>query len=183
MATTEAVLDFERYLDLPDKEGYKCELDEGVVIEMPPPSFSHGTIQAKLAHLLLQHIERTGAEYYVSQAAGFRLAVRTVRAPDICLVRRGSYAGMKAVRGVLEGAPDLAVEVVSKTDRATDIDRKVQQYLGAGTTVVWVIYPDTCHVIVYRRSGETKMVAAAQMLDEKELLPGFQVPVEQIFSV
>ena len=180
---TQTLLTFEQFMDLPDQEGvWLFELDEGTLIEMSYPIFSHGAIQANAAGELRNHLQQTSADFLLSLNAHFRLGPATVRAPDVCLVRRSSYEAMKVVRGALVGTPDLAVEVVSPSDTAVDIDRKVAQYLQAGATAVWVFYPETRHVMIYRRSGETRMVSSGQTLDDPELLPGFSVPVDEFFA-
>ena len=181
MATTQTLLTHEQFADLPDQEGvFLRELDEGVVIEMPQPSFVHGQAQGKVFAFL---DTCSATAYLVSIHAGFQLAADIVRCPDVCFVRRASFEAMERVRGgAYRGAPDLAVEVVSPSDTALDVNRKVEQYLRAGATSVWVLYPDTRHVMVYRRSGETLRAAAGQAFQEPELLPGVSIPVDDFFA-
>ncbi len=182
MATTEvALLTFEQFMDLPDQEGVGRELDEGVLIEMPNPSFAHGAIVARINRWLGNHIDESGAEFEVSGNTDFRLAPDTVRAPDVCLVRRSALEKMPVERGVLVGCPDLAVEVVSPSETATDLNRKVEQYLRHGATAVWVAYQSTRQVMVFRRNGETRRLGIGQVIEEPELLPGLRIPVEKIF--
>ena len=178
---TGTLLTFDQFMDLPDLEGGVRELDEGRVIESKT-DFSHGTVQGIASSQLLDYLHRTSADFRLSVNAGFLLAPGTLRAPDVCVVRKSCYEAMEVVRDVLVGAPDLAVEVVSPGDTAVDIDRKVAQYLQAGATAVWVFYPETRHVMIYRRSGETRMVSSGQTFDDPELLPGFSVPVDEFFA-
>ncbi len=179
---TQTLLTFDEFLDLPDQEGVFRELDEGMVIEMPWASFPHGTIQVNGAAVLKNCLRDTGAEFRISMNAPFRLGPNIQRAPDICLVRTSSFLAMEVVRGVLQGAPDLAVEVVSKNDTAVDIDRKVEQYLRAGTEAVWLLYSETRHLIVHRRSGEVRKYEGGQTLEEPDVLPGLAIPVDEFFS-
>ena len=182
---TQTLLTVDQFLDLPDQEEvWLRELDEGRVIEMAHPSVLHGAIQVKVAQLLLNCVERTGADFLVSQIADFLVGTNSVRCPDVFLLRRSAYAAMERVRGgALRGAPDLAVEVVSRSDTAEDLDRKVHQYLNAGTTAVWVVYYETRHIMVYRRSGEILNITAGQTLEEPLVLPGERIPADAIFSV
>ena len=181
---TQTLLTFEQYADLPDQEGiFLRELDEGVVIEMPQPSFLHGQIQANVVALLKQGVREIGADFVISLNAGFLLAPSVVRTPDVCLVRRASFHAMERVKGGSHrGAPDLAVEVVSESDTAIGIERKIEQYLRAGTTAVWILYADPRNLIVYRRSGEIQRLAAGQSFQEPELLPGFTIQVDAVFA-
>lgn len=180
---TQTLLTYEEYRNLPEQEGVVRELDEGRLIEMAHPSFEHGAAQGRVAHFLHSHIEETSADLLVSQNTGFLLAPDVERAPDICVLRRAAFAAMERVRGVLRGCPDLAVEVVSESDSAADIDRKLEQYLRAGATAVWVLYPDTHNVLVRRRSGQASVLSSGQIVEEPELLAGLKIPIDQIFAL
>ncbi len=178
---TQTLTTFDEFLALPEQEGVVRELDEGVVIEMPGASLPHGVVQVTAGRLLESHVIQTGAQFHVSANTPFRLAPDTVRIPDVCLVRISSYRAMDMVRGVPRGAPDLAVEVVSPNDNAADLDRKVEQFLLAGTTAVWVLYSATRHVLIHRRSGEIRKYSSGQTIEEPELLPGLAIAVEELF--
>jgi Uma2 family endonuclease len=75
------------------------------------------------------------------------------------------------------------VEVISESDTALDIERKIQQYLRAGATATWTFYPDTRTVMVRRKSGETRMLGPGQTIEEPDLFPGLKIPVDQIFKL
>ncbi len=180
MATTQTLLTFEEFAALPEEEGVFRELDEGAVIEMPQASVPHGRVQANTAASLLAWLGKRTA-YQVSLNVSFLLAPHTVRIPDVCLMRTSSYESMEDVRGALRGAPDLAVEVISPSNSARDMDRKVEQYLRAGAQAVWLLYGDTRHVIAHR-PGEIRKYESGQVLEEPGLLPGFSVPVDELFA-
>ena len=65
---------------------------------------------------------------------------------------------------------------------AIEMDRKVRQYLQAGAVAVWLIYSETRHVPVYRRSGEIRTYEAGQTIEEPELMPGLAIPVDELFE-
>lgn len=181
---TQTLMTFEQYADLPEQEGVFRELDEGRVIEMSHPNWLHGAIQARVAHVVQTYLDQTGADFVLTQNAGFLLAPDTDRAPDVSLVRKSTLASREVVKGgSLRGAPELAIEIVSPSDSAEDLDRKTEQYLRAGTGAVWIVYPEIRHVIIYRRSGEMRRMGAGQSIDEPELPPGLSIGVEQIFAV
>ena len=77
-------------------------------------------------------------------------------------------------------APDLAVEVVSPTDRAQNIATKVANYLAAGT-VVWYFYPQDKEVYVYEPGQPVKALGIDDMLDGGKVLPGFKLAVKDVF--
>jgi len=183
MATTGVLMTYDQYLELPDQDGVRRELDEGRVIETPRASFAHNALQGRVVQLFMNWVERTGVDFLVSQDAGFLMAVDTERAPDVCLVRRSAFRAMERVKGGSHrGAPDLAVDVVSPGDTAEDLDRKIEQYLQAGATAVWLVYSATRHVMVYRGNGDVLRLCGQQALEEPELLPGFRVTADEVFS-
>ena len=180
---TQTLLTVEKFLELPDQEGLIRELDEGRIIEMSAPSFPHAVIVATVSHLLKVFVEKTGSEFIVAQGSGFALTADTMRIPDVFLIRKPAARDAPVIRGgALAVAPDLAVEVVSPSDSAGDLDRKVHQYLAAGTPLVWVVYPVTKNIMVYRKSGERQEFAVSQQVSDPELLPGLNIPVDKIFA-
>jgi len=183
VATQVSLLTFDQFLDLPEQEGVRRELDERVLVEMGHPSFAHGAAITRLSYLLLVHRQQSGRGFAVSTNTPFRLAPDIVRAPDLCLVETARLQAMPIERGVLVGAPDLAVEVVSPSESAIDLNRKMEQYLQAGATAAWALYTDSRLIMVYRRKGETWRLTSSQTLHEPDLLPGLSLSVEEIFAV
>ncbi len=180
---TQTLLTVEKFLELPDQEGVIRELDEGRIIEMSAPSFPHAVIVARITHLLMVFTEKTGSEFIVAVGSGFALAADTMRIPDVFLIRKPAARDAPVIRGgALAVAPDLAVEVVSPSDSASDLDRKGHQYLAAGAPLVWVIYPVTKTIMVYRKSGERQEFAVGQQVSDRELLPGLSIPVDRVFA-
>jgi Uma2 family endonuclease len=174
--TLMTVAEFEK---LPD-DGNLHELDEGELIVMPPPGFRHGIVQLAVGEALRQAARKAGAGMVVSES-GFRLAPDVVQAPDVAFVREerreqipdGPYC---------EFAPDLAVEILSPDDNAARLQRKISRYLAAGTSIVWVLDPDSVTVTVYRKSGAFRTLTADDHIDAPELLPGFSISVSTLFE-
>jgi len=82
-----------------------------------------------------------------------------------------------------EGAPTIAVEVVSPTDRANDIQERVQDYLAAGTQQVWVLWPRNRSMTVYDAVSGVRELGPDSTLDGGSLLPGFSVSVGDLFEL
>jgi Uma2 family endonuclease len=82
-----------------------------------------------------------------------------------------------------EGAPTLAVEVVSPNDRADDIHDRVQDYLDAGSRQVWVLWPRQRSVSVHRPDADTRELGPDATLDGGDILPGFTVRVGDLLDV
>jgi len=81
----------------------------------------------------------------------------------------------------IQGAPTLVIEVVSPTDTAEEMRRKVQQYLAAGARAVWVGYPKTREVEVFRADGARLVRHENEVLEEPDLLPGLSLEVKTMF--
>ncbi|HYM09938.1 MAG TPA: Uma2 family endonuclease [Bryobacterales bacterium] len=156
------------------------ELDEGELITMSPAARRHGKMQVRISRLLSEFVDRNRLGEVVTEV-GFILSrdPGTVRAPDVAFIRAGRP---ETSTGFEEGAPDLAVEIVSPSDAAFEMVRKVNQYLRAGARAVWVVYPEEKQVHVFDSTGTARILDAAQTLSAPELLPGFSVPLSALFE-
>jgi Uma2 family endonuclease len=109
----------------------------------------------------------------------------TVLGPDAAVVVSGRLPPSEAQIGFLELAPDLAVEIVSPTDRWTTVSGKVDAYLAAGVRVVWVIEPDARAVRVYSAEGAEQRLHAdrGDVLRAEALMPGFSLALAELFDL
>jgi Uma2 family endonuclease len=150
---------------------------------MSPAGFQHGHLGAKLAQILLNFAEPRGLGAVTGSETGFLIArdPDTVRAPDAAFVRAERLPPADP-RGFFPGAPDLAVEVLSPSDRASEVSAKVRDWLEAGAGAVWVIDPENETVTVYRTPGEAAILGISDTLPGGDVLPGFAVPVREIFA-
>jgi Uma2 family endonuclease len=83
---------------------------------------------------------------------------------------------------LIDGPPVLAVEILSPNDTQEEIDEKIDEYLQAGVSLVWIINPRHRTVQIFRPGAEPEMVNVHQELSGEPHLPGFRVPVAQIFA-
>ena len=104
-----------------------------------------------------------------------------VRKPDACFVRRGRLVPDEPPEGFITIAPDIVVEVVSPTDYYYDVERKVEEYLEAGVSVVWVINPDTRSVKVYAQGAGVMKLDDKEELTGGDVLPEFRCAVASLF--
>ncbi len=183
MTTTQLrTLDDYMTLDWPE-DGRKLELVRGEVIEVPSPGTWHGYVQLKLIRLMANFAE----EYRLGLVCGDNNSYVLARQPDTVRIPDASFIARDRVTlsfpPVWYFAPDLAVEVVSPSERRREIDAKVQDYLASGVRLVWVIWPDTQTVTVYTLDAEPHTLAADDALDGGDVLPGFAVSVAALFAV
>ena len=164
-------------------DGSRYELSKGELLPMTPVGWRHGEIVIRLGRMLQQHAEENSLGG-VGTEVGFRLArdPDTVRAPDIAFVARNRMPQGAAAERFAELAPDLAVEVLSPEDTASEIQRKVEEYLAAGARLVWIVDPSNQRVTTYRSLQDIKILSVEQQLDGGDILPGFTVQIAQIFA-
>ena len=150
---------------------------------MAPAGFEHSGIGVRIAVVLQNFVAPRNLGVVVGADAGFHIAhdPDTVRAPDAAFVR-ADRVGAKHPRGFFQGAPDLAVEVVSPGDRASEVLAKVHEWLDAGCRTVWVVDPQTRTVSVHLSRREITVLQESDILGGGDLLPGFSVPVSELFS-
>jgi Uma2 family endonuclease len=167
---------------LPD-DGTKQELQAGILISEPLPSFRHGRVAAAIAYELRTHVRRHRLGVVVSNDSGFLLARSpdTVRGPDVAFVSRDRMTIDEA--RAFPGAPDLAVEVLSPSNTPASMHAKVADYLAAGTRRVWVVDVERETVTIYASLLSPRIVAPDGILDGEDVVPGFRVPVAELFEI
>ena len=160
----------------------RWELIDGEPIELSPAAGRSGWISATIVALLANHVRQSGLGWTFSAETGFVLFDdrQTVRSPDAAVVLRNRLAELPD--SFVPMAPDLAVEDLSPSDRMADALAKVAMYLQAGTLLVWLVNPATRTVVVFRSESDPETLGETDALDGDDVLPGFSVPVAEIFS-
>jgi Uma2 family endonuclease len=183
MAVQMKLLTAEEFEQSPLNEKW-VELVRGEVTPMSPTSFEHGHFSIIIGSALHEFVHRHRLGKVCGAETGFILTRNpdTVRAPDVSFVHSERVAQRTRKRGYFEGAPDLAVEVVSPGDRDAEVQEKVLEYLQAGTQMVWIVSPRTETVTVYRSLAEFRVLTREETLEGGDLLPGFQLRVREIFE-
>jgi Uma2 family endonuclease len=168
---------------LSDDENH-YELVRGDLLMMTPGSPIHGRYATRLATALFNHVdERDLGEVYTAEP-GFILhsgPEPVVRAPDIAFVRKERIPPTSEQEGFWSLAPDLIVEIVSPSESANCLQEKVNDYLVAGTQLIWLVYPATKTIVEYQASGFVKQLFAEELLVGGELIPGFSYPLKKLF--
>jgi Uma2 family endonuclease len=159
------------------------ELVRGEVVETMPPSKEHGTVALKIGSLLLAWAER-GQLGQVGVESGFILArdPDSIRGPDVYYVSAERAQSDNKSAAFWTIAPDLAVEVVSPSESASEIREKVRDFLAAGTPLVWVVFPSTREVIVHTTDGLARTYGEDDLLENQEVLTGFSCRVAELFD-
>ncbi len=174
---TYTAAEFEAFTLLPENADRRFELINGEITEAPSNPYS-----SEVASLIIRflgnfvyprRLGRITGEQGGYIVAGVRLA------PDAAFVSRARQAALPKL-GYNPIAPDLAVEVVSPSDKEKDIETKLKLYLAAGV-LVWMVYPERQQVDVYAPGQLKRIMGIDDTLDGGEVLPGFTLPVREIF--
>ena len=173
----------EELFDLPD-DGGRFELIEGELAHMTPTGGAHGALAARMVRLLDEYVEAQDLGVCCGAETGFILqrAPDTVRAPDAAVVLKSRIPDTGIPSSYWPFAPDLAVEVVSPSDRLAEVHVKIAEYFAAGTRLVWLVEPETRMVHVYRSLKVVEVVGTEQELEGGDVLPGFRCEVRRLFA-
>ena len=177
-ATT--LMTFEEFERLPDQPG-KRELLKGELIEMPPAESKHNRIAERIrdrlrAALAEAHISGQAPDLgEVFHEMGYQLGGQAWVQPDVSVTHAAQPEGK-----YFDGAPAIAVEVISPGNSAEELDAKTQLYFEFGAREVWHVFRKTRHIIAYvagvpRVVSETEAVTTA-------LLPGLTMRVAEILG-
>jgi Uma2 family endonuclease len=153
---------------------------------MTPAGGVHGRVTGKVARKVLEHVELHGGGEVVVGDVGFVLTLsydpERVRAPDVAFISRERLPEGRLPDGFIRGAPDLAVEVLSPSDDAVDVQPKVRDYLEAGARLVWVIAPRAKAATVYRADGSARWLRENEPLEGEDVLPGLTIRLAELFQ-
>jgi Uma2 family endonuclease len=179
MAVDTKLTTAEELIRLPSGEA-RYELIDGELITMSPSGAEHGDVAAEIGARLREYVRthRLGKTYAAETGLVISRDPDTVRAPDASFVRADRVVN---VRTYFPGAPDLAVEVLSPNDRASEVEAKVRQWLESGTRMVMVVDPETRTATVHTATA-TSRLSIGDALDGGDVVPGWRLPLAEIFG-
>ena len=184
MVTTTKLVTAEELLAMPD-DGFRYELVRGELRKMAPAGRVHGKRGNRVNYSLSAHVyENDLGETYLAET-GFHLETDPdhVLAPDVAFVRKEREDAIGGDSdGYFFGPPDLAVEVISPTDRYTEVEAKVKEWFAGGTLMVIVVNPRNRTVRVYRSLADSDLLTEDDTLNGGDVVPGWRLPVADIFA-
>ena len=161
------------------------ELVRWEIVEVPPAMPDHGVVCANVAGVMWDYGRKPGYGYALSSdsAVVTERGPDTVRGPDVCFYSHARWARSNVGGALPPVAPDLAVEVVSPSDRAVRISKKIAEYQGVGTLLIWVVYPARRSVVIHRLDDELPIVLGEDaVIENLPELPGFRCLVSEFFA-
>lgn len=181
MAIERKLMTAEEFFQLPNDDTFQ-ELVRGELHTSPPPGGPHGVDANEIGFLLTAHVraQETGR---VFNQSGFCVEhdPDTVRAPDVAFVSAGRLPEGRLLEGYPDLVPDLVVEVVSPSDRAADVQERMESWLQWGARLGWLAYPRTRSVALYEPGQPIRMLGPDDRIDGGDVLPGFSCQVGEFF--
>lgn len=166
-------------------DGFRYDLIAGELIKQMPAGLEHGGLAALIAWILNNFVLPRELGLVVGAETGFLLARDPdhVLGPDVAFIRADRLpSSAQEWRKYLPLPPDLAVEIVSPSDRASTVHDKVMDYLDHGVPLLWVVHPVRKTVTVWTPDRTARVLRGTDELDGGDVLPGFSVRVGEIFE-
>lgn len=166
--------------DLPER----FEVIRGEIVEMTPPIWRHTSIGARVNKALILWLENHPiGEAVVEGGYVFSRDPLMMLIPDVSFLSAERIPSDEESDRILETIPELVIEVISPSDRASRVNAKVMTYLETGVKLVWVIDPPskTATVHAAARPGLSHILHVGEALDGEDILPGFSLPIAVIF--
>ena len=172
-------------LRLPD-DGFQYEVVEGKLIRMPPSGIDASHLAVRLIIELGAYVRDRRLGVVTGADGTYELAPGTGLAPDVAFLPAGRVPPPNSpeYRQAARGAPALAVEVASPTQYRPEMAAKARRYLGAGSLLVWVVWPKRQQIDVWR-PGNTQpsmTLGIGDAVDGEDVVPGFRYPLADLFA-
>lgn len=172
------VEEFDRIAALPENADKRLEFVAGEIVELVSNNYC-SELAITIAAEIKVHVKHNGLGPVTGADGGYRVfGERYI--PDVAFISKAKQPE-PSYEAYNPQAPDLVVEVISPTDVQKEVLEKVANYLAAGT-VIWLVYPDTQEVKVFEPGRPVKTVTRDGILDGGSVLPGFKLPLSNIFS-
>ena len=171
----------EEYAALPKHPRY--ELVKGVLVELMTASRGHERTAARVTRYMDTHADRRNLGEVYTSNRGYVTgpdSPATSRMPDVSFVSNARLDRPELAGMLYDGAPDLAVEILSESNTLAEIAQKIAEYLNAGGKAVWVIDIDARTITVHTPNAPPLTLTDADTVDGGDYLPGFACPVADL---
>ena len=176
MANVSDVLRMER------EENRQCELVCGTLVEKRLGYKTSAVAAALLSHLE-PHVAKKPLGVVTGPEAPYRLGDYLVRIPAVAFCAAGSYPGdVHPGEAAPEVIPRFVAEIADEDTSPTEMTRKLEDYFSAGVKLVWVIDLEKHTALAYTSPKKSTTISASGALDAGRAVPGFKLPVKQLFE-
>lgn len=159
------------------------ELVRGDIYMMTPATPLHGRYASRLTAVLVSFAEQHDLGEVYTAEPGFILQSEPepiVRSPDVAFVRKDRLPPVDQQEGFWPLAPDLVIKIISPSESADAVQEKVNDYLAAGTQLIWLVYPKLKSVVEHGQ-GAIRQLNREDSLEGGVVLPGFNLSLNQLF--
>jgi Uma2 family endonuclease len=171
----------EELLALP-KDGNKYEVMKGI-LTMSPAGFAHEYVGARLMVAVSNFLNDHKLGVVLGSSLGCWMENRDFLSPDVSFIAKERLKGQKhPTEGFFDGAPDLAVEVLSPSERDRVRYDKLVDYFANGSRLVWVINPREKIVLIYHSPQAYDVLREGDVISGETVIPGFVLPVAELFA-
>ncbi len=172
----------EEFMALPDN-GNRYELVNGQIKVLDSVGMEHGYLSALVGCSLGNYSFDRKLGVICNSSTAFKMKSGNKRSPDVSFVSKDRLKGLKKLpKGFFDGAPDLAVEVISPSNTFDEIHQKIVEYFESGSRLVWVINPDEETVLVYRGTTPDRLLKKTDFLDGEEVVDEFRLAIAELFT-
>jgi Uma2 family endonuclease len=178
MGATTMMVTVQEFLQMAEPDGQRMELIGGEVVTMSYGGYPHEIAKSNLIEILAVWLAANRIGKLCSETM-FRLDDHNSPIPDVSIVSLDRIKPGNT--GHLQGAPEIAIEVVS-SETAETLERKIDLYLAHGSKSVWVVFPQHRVIRIFDTSGLSRKFEQHQILQDPIALPGFSTPVSAIFE-
>ena len=159
-----------------------CELIDGILVEKTV-GYYESLLALEIGHRLMRFLETHDLGIALGADGTLRILPNQIRIPDVCFIRWDQFVNRELPRESAPAlAPDLAVEVLSKGNTEAEMQRKLNDYFTAGVRLVWYIDPATRSAKAYTAPDRCESVSEQQSLGGGDVLPGFELPLHELFA-
>jgi Uma2 family endonuclease len=159
-----------------------CELSDATLVEKTVGAYE-SYLAVLISSALTQFAQRHDLGIVLGPDGMVRLAPQLVRIPDVSFICWDRLPGRRVPRtAMFDLAPDLAVEVLSSGNTRQEMDRKLRDYFDAGVRLVWYVQPADQTATVYDRPDRATLLRGGDLLDGRDVLPGFSLPLAELFA-
>lgn len=168
-------------IELREREDRLAELVDGILVEKAV-GFYEALLATILSHILWDFVESRDLGLVVGADGMMRLAPGLVRIPDVAFLSWERLGGVNRREPIPDLAPDLAVEVLSRSNTRREMARKCREYFEAGVRRVWYLDPEARCMTVYTSPEQSVVIGEEGTLDGGDVLPGFTLPLRDLFA-
>jgi Uma2 family endonuclease len=169
-------------LEIAAREDCLCELVDGVLVEKPM-GYGESILASFIASMLGNFVRQHNLGHVTGEQGMMRLFPGLVRIPDVAFAGWDRFPQRRWTgEAIPDLIPDLAVEVLSKSNTPAEMRIKLGEYFSAGVQRVWLVDANSRTVTVFRSADDSMVLNEQDTLDGELVLPGFSVTLRELFA-